>query len=418
MGNAYTQLDQAARRAFDLLRKVGWEQPYNSYGWVAIDPRDGAPYPPKQVLKIALNNKFYDRTGGDPTNAPLREMGVPVLPRHVTDASAEVRRIEMTPLLDHMAGARPNIFLKGYNGWDPEGWGGMGFTYPGDRANFLNMSRPGALVIIYGTGAPDTPADMKMRVLGAYQVSHESINLHSRLSERHIERLVSTNRLSKWIHGVPAIKAWSLVGKTEVNVRVIDVMPNTWKKNAGSLEASRRGIQVSSKDIAKLRDLYWLEEPVFGESFAGTKDRIAKLEHFGPKPSNAVGAAEHPFTYTREPPGPKRLYVLKLTGNVAQMCGLETRDVLDKEVYKVGFSMAPYIRRNAFNKTLPGDGYLWTLHKRQEDWCATQKLAIVGEDMMKQHLKTNAKSLGFEFFLSSPQELDNAWNKALESVGQ
>jgi len=195
-------------------------------------------------------------------------------------------------------------------------------------------------------------------------------------------------------------------------------MPNTWKKNAGSLEASRRGIRVSSKDISKLRNLDWVEEPVFGESFVGATDRIAKLEDFGLKPSNAVGGAEHPFTYTREPPGPKRLYVLKLTGDAAKMCGLETRDVEGKEIYKVGFSMAPYIRRDAFNKTLPGNGYFWTLDRQQKNWCATQKLAIVGENTLKHWLRKNAKSLGFEFFLSTPQELNNAWKSALESVDQ
>ena len=46
----------------------------------------------------------------------------------------------------------PNVWLRGFHEFRPEQSGYLGFTLKRDRESFLKASKPGVIVVIYGTG--------------------------------------------------------------------------------------------------------------------------------------------------------------------------------------------------------------------------------------------------------------------------
>ena len=64
----------------------------------------------------------------------------------------------------------PNVWLTSFYGFRPELWGFLGFTDEGRRRSFIEGSRPGVLVVVYGAGK--AAKDDLGKVIGIQQCSH------------------------------------------------------------------------------------------------------------------------------------------------------------------------------------------------------------------------------------------------------
>lgn len=78
---------------------------------------------------------------------------------------------ELAPSADSLPGGR-QVWLTSFWGFDPASWGCIGFAEDNRRRRFLTNSQPGTLVAVYVTKNKG-PADMRGKVVGILEVSHE-----------------------------------------------------------------------------------------------------------------------------------------------------------------------------------------------------------------------------------------------------
>ena len=77
----------------------------------------------------------------------------------------------MNPL-DAIAANQPNVWLKGLYFFEPRDEGFLGFTEEWARTKFLERTKPGVLVVIYGTG--NASREDRGKILGILQLSHRA----------------------------------------------------------------------------------------------------------------------------------------------------------------------------------------------------------------------------------------------------
>ena len=103
---------------------------------------------------------------------------IPAVQSRVVEAYGSVRAFEeaharndlMSPM-EAITAELPNVWLTSYYGFRPEDWGLLGFTDIGMRSSFIEDTKPGVLVVIYGTNK--AAKDERQRILGIQQCSHE-----------------------------------------------------------------------------------------------------------------------------------------------------------------------------------------------------------------------------------------------------
>lgn len=114
--------------------------------------------------------------------------------------------------------------------------------------------------------------------------------------------------------------------------------------------------------------------------------------------------ATRPY-WVGETDGPKHLYILELTGDIAAYLGRAPEDIEGKSIIKVGFSKSPLARRDQIQSAYPRGQFGWTVLRPtpipDQAPYSDASIAIVGEDAMKKRLvDDNAEVLGGEFFLA------------------
>ena len=306
----------------------------------------------------------------------------------------------------------PNVWLTSFYGFDPANWGYLGFSTPAQRSGFINRSKPGVLVVVYGVGS--AAPDELSRVIGILQCSHRVNNASAYMSaaawaakERSIESK------GKWDLGVKAERAWRVA--PEHRPRIEDFAFETYRPSRGQTIGSQ-GMPLTSAEARQILDLQLQEVSVFGENpildagFGFGADVLS--------PSKAGPVSQAPFM-VRESEGPKSLYVLVLEGDPDAFLGYPAAG---QRIIKVGMSASPIGRCDDHNRALPRGAFSWKLERSNAteglDDFPTSRSAIEGENEMKRCLEKSGRSLGGEFFLASAAAIEAAWASGVAKAKQ
>lgn len=300
-----------------------------------------------------------------------------------------------------------NVWLTSFYGFRPEEWGFLGFSDEGRRKSFIDNSKPGALVVIYGSGKASK--EHLGQVIGVQQCSHQIG--HSRQFMSPYEWNVKESdpqRAGKWNYGVKATRAWRVTPESQMDVRAF--APKATETGAWQ-HIGARGVKLSRQDALNILKLDLQEVDVYGENpIVGSSPGSAR-EILAPSKAGPVSQA--PFA-TKESEGPKHLYVLKLEGDADAFLGEAANGKL---IIKVGFSKSPMTRRDDHNRTLPRGAFRWeVLYSGQTsgfDPYPSSDHAKAGERAMQEILcrEPHGKSLGGEFFLAETALIKEAWQK-------
>jgi hypothetical protein len=310
--------------------------------------------------------------------------------------------------IDTIEQEEPDVWLTSYYGFTPESWGLLGFTQEWMRRQFLENSRPGALVVIYGAGGAHDPGE-RGRILGIQQQSHIRGRKRNFVpAERWAVEATDQGRRDKWDFALKASRAWRVTA--ESRPRVEEFAPETYSPGAATLIGAR-GRKLKPAEARAILDLDLLEVPVYG----GAPVEILPAEPAADvlRPSQAGPVSQSCFM-TRESEGPKHLYILEMQGNIDHLMGKPSQGRL---VVKVGFSRSPDTRRLNHNRALPSCAFTWQLMRSTyvegRKPFPSSGHALAGEGAMKAHLEKNGSSLGGEFFLARPEHIDTAWAHGL-----
>jgi hypothetical protein len=287
--------------------------------------------------------------------------------------------------------AQPNdVWLTSFYGFGPETWAMFGFTKEADRKGFLDVSQPGALVVVYGTkGLPKADAG---KVLGVLQVSHlcgpgEAFVAHSEWAKK-MEEFPE-----KWNYGVQVTRAWKI--PEDCRPAIEDFAPATYSH--GKAQAiGRYGSRLAREETQKLLGLIFEEVPVFNRPTLPSTIPATGAEAFNPSRPGPV--SRNPYL-VKESEGPKHLYILQMTGPTEHFIH---EGAGSGEIIKVGFSVSPITRQKAFIAALPGNRIAWkilhsTFNEGREPF-PTSAAALAGE-----------KAMVDLFFLASADAIAKAW---------
>lgn len=297
----------------------------------------------------------------------------------------------------------PNVWLTSFYGFDPASWGFLGFSTDKQRKSFINRSKPGALVIIYGTGSASS--DELGKVIGILQCSHRVNHARAYMSPvEWVSKQADTESKDKWELGVKAVRAWKLAPENRPSIT--EFANETYNTARGQFIGSQ-GMPVTSKEAQKILDLDLQEVSVFGE--IPVDESVVALGSDLFQPSKAGPVSQRPFL-VKESEGPKSLYVLKMEGDMTAFLG---RDVGSKLVIKVGMSVSPATRCSNHNGALPECAFSWRILRSNDldtiELFPNSRSAIQGENEMKKILAQLGSSLGGEFFLAEESDIKTAW---------
>jgi hypothetical protein len=315
--------------------------------------------------------------------------------------------------LDVIGQEKPDVWLTSYYGFAPKSWGYLGFTLEWMRKRFLRESRPGALVVVYGAGSADCPAE-RGRVLGIQQQTHIKGFKRDFLPDwRWAEEERDPKRREKWNFGLKAARAWKVTPESRPLVR--DFFPDTFAPGRAT-GIGAYGMRLTHAEAQRVLTLDLVEAQLFG-------GLPVDVELPGParevlKPSRAGPVSQSAFM-VREAEGPKHLYILKLEGDPDALLG---RSAQSRQIVKVGMSCSPETRCDAHNHALPKGAFRWRVlrstHMEGRDPFPSSKHAIEGENAMKRYLEGAAlsESLGREFFLAESNTLEGAWAEGIAAA--
>lgn len=315
---------------------------------------------------------------------------------------------ELAPAPDRLPDGR-DVWLTSFWGFDPDDWGCIGFADQGKRTRYLRNSRPGSLVAIYVTKGKG-PEAMRGKVVGILEISHQIGHAKEFISgDRWAEKERDLETRGKWLFAVKATRAWKIV--PEDWKRVEDLMPLAYGSTHPEFIGSS-GVVVSPEEAEALLQLDVFEVPVYGQS--GEVDATIQTLASALSPSRAVHPATAPYS-VGETDGPKHLYILELSGDIAAYLGRPEKEVEGKSIIKVGFSKSPMTRRDQLQSAYPAGRFNWTvrLPKAIPDLApyANARIAIAGEDAMKKRLvEFGAEVLGGEFFLAEEWLVHKTWS--------
>jgi hypothetical protein len=299
----------------------------------------------------------------------------------------------------------PQVVLTAYWGFDPENWPCLTFTDESRLQYFLNETRPGFFCVIYGNNTSYVSAEMRGRVIGIYQLSHQTGDTEDFLSPSGLKRKrdIQANENS-WKYAFRAIRAWQVAPDSAPPVA--DFANESYSPDHGMV-ISRYGTMLSGAEARKIFDLDLIPRPLFGTEFAS--DGVLEKGKNALKPSRPGPVSQTSF-FSREAEGPKHLYVLQLEGNSRHFLG---HDCGNQRIVKVGFSKSPATRRDDHNRALPECAFAWRVLKSTLSEgvgpYATSHHAKAGEQEMIRRLLASGKSLGGEFFLADDDAIEAAW---------
>lgn len=300
-----------------------------------------------------------------------------------------------------------SAWITSFWGWSPGSWGTIGFTRPGRRNTIVRKTTDPFIMVIYVTkSAPSSDPDIRGKICGFYLVSH---------IEGHRDDFTSADRHSlnpeKWAYSLKAIRAFSFLPEYRLD---IDKFDPTLGPRARSVAAS--GEEIDEAHHTVLRHLPYVEVEVFGggDVMVGdiqVPDKDGHMVKAGPV--NRGG-----YVVPGEPPDTeKELYALALDGDVTTFLGEPDRG---RSIFKIGLSMSPKTRLEAFRKSLPRGTYSWRLHRSTRvdghPPYPTFEAAEAGERSMKDYLGHHGRWLDGEFYAASLDTFEIAWRTAREKA--
>lgn len=150
----------------------------------------------------------------------------------------------------------PNVWLTSCWHFNPDSWGLLGFTQKADRCNFLRNSYPGCLIVWYVIKKSRHAVNLRGRIVGFYQVTHEKGDASEFMSED----AYATKPRGKWNYGVRAIRAWRVASNAPPLVD--DIAPKTYG-SAHPLRIGGLGVRFDKSEALKLLDIEVSEVQVF-----------------------------------------------------------------------------------------------------------------------------------------------------------
>lgn len=304
------------------------------------------------------------------------------------------------------------LWLTSFWGFDPDLWGGAGFTKEHDRARFLREAGDGALLAIYVTKHKG-PEEQRGKLVGFMEMTAQVGPMQSFTSPTEwaaAER--DAGRKGKWVFGVRASRAWEIV--EEDWQRIESIFPETYAGH-NKQQIGARSVAISIGERANVADLTVRELSVYGQD--GSDSEYLQPLSQALSPSKGVTPSTVPHM-VKEADGPKYLYILRLEGDYSAYLGRSNSEVSDKHIIKVGFSKSPLNRRRQIQNAYPRGKFNWVVAKQHPkvgcEAYPNALIALAGEDAMKKRIvEEGGECLGGEFFFVS----DNIFERAI-SVGK
>jgi hypothetical protein len=326
--------------------------------------------------------------------------------RHIAEHYGSVERFEaaqhprpdMTP--EEMLDGRLTVMLTSFWGWTPESWGTVGFTSPTRRDTIVQMTTDPFVVFVYVTkSAPGAPRDIKGWIAGFYLVSHIAGDRTEFTDQSHHQR-----EPAKWRHSLKALRAFSFLPEYRLHVDDFDPTISTRAQSV-----SQWAEEISADSIANLKGRPFVEVPVFGgrdgiDTRIHVPDSARGMVRGGPVNRSGYWVDGEPIDTEKE------LYGLALDGDTENFLG---EPALGRRIYKIGLSISPKSRLQAFQSALPRGSYNWAIERStrtdHEPPYPTFGAALAGEIAMKESLSRSSKWLGGEFYAATDEDFDAAW---------
>lgn len=310
-----------------------------------------------------------------------------------------VEQIQATP---------PNVWLTSFYGFAPDIWGFIGWTKSGQRERFIKQSKPGALMVVYGTKGDETHPDEQGKLLGIYECSHKTGQSSEFLDPVALARLRREGRSERWRDAIQCTRAWEIA---EDERPYVDDFAHLSYSKSKWREIGSQGVALQREEAEKLLNLTVTEVPIYKGSHI-TDSAPTTLKDVL-TPSQAGPNATRDYTVSVEPDSPKSLYIFKLNGDVANYLNENPDNVSDKMIVKVGLSKSPAARLKQLQSSLPAGAYHWEILRSTvldgDDMYSCFDVAVAGEDKMKLVLDEYGRSLGGEFFLADIGMILRAW---------
>jgi hypothetical protein len=200
------------------------------------------------------------------------------------------------------------------------------------------------------------------------------------------------------------LRAFSYLPEHRLSVREFD--PNLLIR---AQPVARWGeVLTDRRQIARLRNMPWVEVDVFSANahVSNREDEFTGRGFVRAGPQNKGGYVVSPAAQ-----GLKcQLYLLRLLGDTEAYLGNNCGGC---SIYKIGLSISPELRRQAFQNAMPDGAFRWVVERASQldnaHWAFCFDAAVAGEDAMKRHLAVKAKHLGAEFYLATETEIEKAW---------
>lgn len=293
-----------------------------------------------------------------------------------------------------------SVWLTSLWGWSPESWAAIGFSDAGRRENVRAQTSDPFIMVNYVTeGSRRAEVEERGKVVGFYLVSHVAGDRDQFTDRRH-----HAERPEKWRHALKAIRAFDFVPeyrltRDELDPTIIN-RPLAVARYAEPLDADRieRLRQIPYREVA----IFGSENPIEGDIIIPPRGR--GMVRAGPTNRSGYFVPGEPTNTVKE------LYALVLSGD---MTAYLKAPVAGRNVYKIGLSISPATRLDAFRKAMPSGQFFWQPHRSTRadghEPYPTFEAAEAGERAMKVALSSSSEWLGGEFYAAAPDDFEEAW---------
>lgn len=343
---------------------------------------------------------------------------MPAAQQRVADVYGTIQKFEAThrsdgmmPMIQSLQSDPPNVWLTSLYGFDPEDWGMLGFTKSSDRDNFIQNTKPGVLVAIYIANSESR------NIVGIQQCSHEidDASVFQSPSAR-VQKANDVEKKRKWNFAVKVTRAWKVTLETQISVD--EFADTSYDSTKTARIIGKRGVPLIREEALRILNFDLHEVPVYGQNTTICYAPGAAKDILAPSRAGPVSQSAY---ITQEAESPKHLYILKLMGDADAFMGKKTDG---KYIIKAGFSKDPNERCKQFNSAIPyrSCAYHWDVLYSGEKSCfkpyAHSNDAKLAEKIMHNILYTHSEgeSLGGEFFLASPELIEQAWQGGNKKV--
>lgn len=307
----------------------------------------------------------------------------------------------------------PSVWITSFWGWQPENWGGVGFSNEGRPDKIAAVTSNPFIMVVYITET--TPEKeykhLAGKVVGYYELSHQRV-MKEEIVSPHVYNRADP---AKWRHSFKALKAWTILEDFMPNIREfypeihnegLAQSVSTW-----AAELPRENVEKLLKLPCRMVDVY----PQYGAP------RVHPVEIPSNGKGYVSGGAQRRSGYEVDEPvdTAKELYLLKLSGDASSFLG---KNVEGKAIYKVGLSMSPKSRQVALNKSFPrlmgkkNTAFRWELFKTSTGSGYKKfpnfNTAEAAERKIKKFLGMEcdtSEHLGGEMYAAEPDVMKKIW---------